>query len=54
MCGIAGVFAYDNSAPPADRAELRAVRDHMAARGPDGKGEWFSGDGRLHSGIADC
>ena len=50
MCGIAGIFAYDNAAPPANRDELRAVRDHMAARGPDGKGEWFSDDGRLALG----
>ncbi len=47
MCGVAGVYAYSSSAPPVDRAELRAVRDHMAARGPDGSGEWFSDDRRV-------
>jgi asparagine synthase (glutamine-hydrolysing) len=47
MCGVAGIYAYSGSAPPVDRAELRAVRDHMAARGPDGFGEWFSDDGRV-------
>jgi asparagine synthase (glutamine-hydrolysing) len=47
MCGVAVVYAYSSSAAPADREELRAVRDHMAARGPDGAGEWFSQDGRV-------
>ncbi len=50
MCGIAGIYAFSPSAPPADRAELRAIRDHMAARGPDGLGEWFSSDGRVAFG----
>ena len=47
MCGIAGIFAYRDSAPAVDREELRRVRDHMAVRGPDGSGEWFGGDGRI-------
>src|SRR5450759_3579962 len=50
MCGIAGIFAFNNSAPPADRAELRAIRDHMVARGPDGHGEWFSENARVAFG----
>ena len=50
MCGIAGIFAYDPSAGEVDRAELRAVRDAMRARGPDGSGEWFSADGRVGLG----
>ena len=50
MCGIAGIYAFSPSAPPADRAELRAIRDHMAARGPDGLGEWFSNDERVALG----
>ncbi len=50
MCGVAGVYAYSSLAAPVDRAELRAVRDHMAARGPDGQGEWYSQHGRV--GIA--
>jgi asparagine synthase (glutamine-hydrolysing) len=33
-----------------DQAELRAIRDHMVARGPDGYGEWFSSDGRVAFG----
>jgi asparagine synthase (glutamine-hydrolysing) len=47
MCGIAGIFAYHYAANPVDRLELVRVRDHMAARGPDGKGEWYSQDGRI-------
>ena len=46
MCGIAAAYAYAGAAAAVDRDELLAVRDHMAARGPDGKGEWFSPDGR--------
>ncbi len=42
MCGIVGVFAYHSAAPPVDRSELRVIRDHMFARGPDGSGEWYS------------
>jgi asparagine synthase (glutamine-hydrolysing) len=50
MCGIAGTYAYASSASPIDRDELRRVRDHMRARGPDGEGEWFSEDGRVGFG----
>src|SRR5574337_558559 len=47
MCGIAGIFAYDDTAPPGDGCELRRIRDHMAIRGPDGEGEWLSADRRV-------
>lgn len=50
MCGIAGIFAYHYAALPVDRGELRAIRDHMAARGPDGLGEWFSENQRIALG----
>lgn len=50
MCGLAGIFAYRDSASVIDRGELRQIRDHMAARGPDGSGEWFSPDGRVGLG----
>ena len=50
MCGIAGVYAYRPSARLVDRNELVRIRDHMAPRGPDGKGEWYSSDGRLGFG----
>ena len=47
MCGLAGIFAYHDAADPVERAELRALRERMRARGPDGAGEWFSDDGRV-------
>jgi asparagine synthase (glutamine-hydrolysing) len=50
MCGITGIFAYHYAANPIDGAELRMIRDHMAARGPDGVGEWQSSDGRIGLG----
>lgn len=46
MCGIAGIHAYLEVAPPVDRAELGRINDRMAARGPDGEGLWLSGDRR--------
>jgi asparagine synthase (glutamine-hydrolysing) len=45
MCGIAGIFAYNGGA--VERGELLAIRDHMAARGPDAAGAWHSADGRV-------
>jgi asparagine synthase (glutamine-hydrolysing) len=50
MCGIAGIYAYHYAANPVDRAELRRIRDHMTARGPDGFGEWYSQDERVGLG----
>jgi asparagine synthase (glutamine-hydrolysing) len=50
MCGINGIFAYHYAANPIDRGELLRTRDHMAARGPDGKGEWASADHRIGLG----
>lgn len=50
MCGIAGIYAYHYAANPIDMTELRAIRDHMAARGPDGVGEWQSADGLVGLG----
>ncbi len=44
MCGINGVFAYHNEAPPVDMHELRKTRDAMVNRGPDGFGDWMSKD----------
>jgi asparagine synthase (glutamine-hydrolysing) len=46
MCGINGIYAFDHRGPPPNRLELIAIRDFMAARGPDGIGFWESGDGR--------
>src|SRR4051794_31512239 len=50
MCGIAALFAYHGAAPNVDRDELIAIRDCMAARGPDGEGEWLSRDQRVGLG----
>src|SRR5436190_7036994 len=47
MCGIAGLYAYLDVAPPVDRAELARMNARMAARGPDGGGDWLSADGRV-------
>jgi asparagine synthase (glutamine-hydrolysing) len=50
MCGIAGIYAYHYAANAVNRAELRRIRDHMAARGPDGVGEWYSQNDRVGFG----
>src|SRR5690242_13934364 len=50
MCGINGILAYHYAANPIDSSELIRSRDYMAARGPDGKGEWISDDGRVGFG----
>jgi len=47
MCGIAGIYSYHLDALGVDRKELRIIRDHMIARGPDGKGEWLSENNRV-------
>src|SRR6266852_5483516 len=44
MCGINGIFAYDDNAPRVDREELIVTRESMRARGPDAEGIWISGD----------
>jgi asparagine synthase (glutamine-hydrolysing) len=50
MCGIAGIYAYHYAANPVEHTELQRIRDHMAARGPDGLGEWYSQDERIGLG----
>ena len=47
MCGIAGLYAYLDVAPPVDRTELSRMNARMAPRGPDGSGDWFSADDRI-------
>ncbi len=44
MCGIAGSV---RRLGPVDPEAVRAMRDAMAHRGPDDRGEWFSADGRV-------
>lgn len=50
MCGINGILAYNTAADRPTRGELLATRDHMASRGPDGFGEYWSEDRRLGLG----
>lgn len=50
MCGVNGIFAYRTAANDPDRKELIATRDAMAARGPDGAGEWWSAEQRCALG----
>lgn len=50
MCGIVGIYAQSDGASSVDREELRAMRDFMARRGPDGSGEWISADARVGFG----
>ena len=47
MCGINGIFAYGDAAPPVDEAELLRTREHMMKRGPDGAGLWISPDRKV-------
>lgn len=47
MCGICAIWAYRPAAVPVARAELLAMREAMANRGPDGAGLWLSADQRL-------
>ena len=59
MCGIVGIFSYHPTSPAVDRDELVRIRDHMAARSPDGTSDWYSRDGRIGLGhrrlaIIDC
>jgi asparagine synthase (glutamine-hydrolysing) len=50
MCGVVAIYAYGPQASAVDPTEIVAVRDHMASRGPDGKGLWLSTDGRVGFG----
>ncbi len=47
MCGLAAIYAYRDAASPVDEEELTRIRDAMAARGPDGCGQWTADDGRV-------
>jgi asparagine synthase (glutamine-hydrolysing) len=50
MCGINGIFAYADDAPPVDRDELIASRECMRSRGPDAADAWFSSGDRVGLG----
>jgi asparagine synthase (glutamine-hydrolysing) len=47
MCGLVAIANYAAAAPPVGYGELLAIRDAMAARGPDGEGLWISPDRRV-------
>ena len=47
MCGIAGIFAHHQAAPPVRGEEALKIREAMQARGPDGAGLWVSPDKRV-------
>jgi len=47
MCGIAALYSYDDRGVAAGARELHAASEWMRCRGPDGSGEWTSGDGRV-------
>jgi asparagine synthase (glutamine-hydrolysing) len=49
LCGFNAIYHF-KSEEKVDLAELRATRDHMTARGPDGFGEWIADDGRVSFG----
>jgi asparagine synthase (glutamine-hydrolysing) len=50
VCGLNGLFAFHPAAGALDAAELAATTTAMQARGPDGSGEWWSGDRRCALG----
>jgi asparagine synthase (glutamine-hydrolysing) len=50
MCGINGIFAWRDGAPPVDAEELVRSRECMRSRGPDAADVWVSEDGRVGLG----
>jgi asparagine synthase (glutamine-hydrolysing) len=49
MCAIVSVLAYSAAGSVVDETEVIAMRDSMAARGPDGAGLWM--DSKKRSGL---
>ncbi|MCC7017722.1 MAG: asparagine synthase (glutamine-hydrolyzing) [Rhodospirillales bacterium] len=47
MCGIAALYAYAPAAAPVAEGTLLAMREALAARGPDGAGLWLAPDKRI-------
>ncbi|HET7433926.1 MAG TPA: asparagine synthase (glutamine-hydrolyzing) [Thermoanaerobaculia bacterium] len=47
MCGIGGIFAYDERAASVRREELEAINTAMFSRGPDAGSTWISNDARV-------
>ncbi|MEX2642694.1 MAG: hypothetical protein WD270_04530, partial [Acetobacterales bacterium] len=50
MCGITGIVAFGDRAPPVDAGLLDRMTDALAHRGPDGRGTWIAPDGRAGLG----
>lgn len=50
MCGISGTLAFTNNDFRVTSDYVRAMRDTMAHRGPDGSGIWISADARIGLG----
>jgi asparagine synthase (glutamine-hydrolysing) len=47
MCGIAGLYAFEDSRRTVDCGELVRIRDAMSSRGPDGEGMWCDDQRRI-------
>ena len=48
MCGIAGVYQFKTECNEGSiRETLAKMHNHLAHRGPDGDGIWYSGNGRV-------
>jgi asparagine synthase (glutamine-hydrolysing) len=47
MCGITGIYAFNENAAPVERALLDCMRDTMIHRGPDGGRTWVADDRRI-------
>lgn len=50
MCGVVGLVRTGAAGPPISASVLDALRDNMAARGPDGAGSWIDPSGRVGLG----
>lgn len=47
MCGINGIYAYSQAAPPVDAEELLRSRECMRSRGPDAADVWIDDQRRV-------
>jgi asparagine synthase (glutamine-hydrolysing) len=47
VCGLAAIHAYHPAAGRIDPAELARMGERLAARGPDGAGQWVAEGGRV-------
>ncbi len=42
MCGVAGIYSYNDLGQEVSHTELVRIRDYMVSRGPDDEGLWIS------------